>query len=276
MFKMIKSPVAVLVCLFFVFCFKFFMSDKANERQVETVNTVNSVNVNVGVTTSLNGSAIAGEMAGTTAEVKKDEKVEEVKEEPKYDFQKIFPPISKMLEEKSFGKKDAPVVIKVFSAYTCGHCGNFFIDTVPEIMEKEIKEGKVRIIFEDYPTNAAAVKATLIAKCSNPENYMKVSAKIYKNATKLYNRGEFEQAMEKAEDITGLNKEKIEACLSYEALREKLKEKVIERAKAYTFDSTPTLIYEKSIRKYQEAGAVPYARVHEIVEKLLKNEDPAK
>ncbi|OPZ78930.1 MAG: hypothetical protein BWY78_00330 [Alphaproteobacteria bacterium ADurb.Bin438] len=256
MLKIIKSPVSLLVCLFAIFVAKYFFVG-ANANQNSSKEEV------VAIKTVSNGSSAIAK---------------ENEEEVVYDYEKMFPPVDEMVKEKSVGSDNAPVVLQVFSAYTCGHCGHFFVDTVPELLKNEVKEGKLKIVFEELPFDVKALRASLVSICSKPENRMEVSKMIYENAMEWYNfdKNKFVDYMARHEDLTGLNKEKINACLTYPALRTALRKKVEEKSKPHDITSTPTLVYRKSIRTYKEAGAVPYERVAEVVDKLIKNENPSK
>ena len=211
-------------------------------------------------------SALAGEMQS----VKKDAAG---KPEKTYDYARLLPPISEMLKEHAVGNDKAPVTIHVFSAYTCSHCASFFKRTVPKIIENEVKEGKVRIVFEEYPTNKFAVKASLVSRCSKNPDFMKVEEKTYLYSDRLYNKGAFEEAMASDKDV-GLTAEQVEACLNYTAYRDEFKKVMEKRSGNYTINATPTLVYRKSIRTYTESGAVSYARVKEIVSLLMANKNP--
>ena len=262
--KLIKSPVSILVCLFALFFLKFLFIDdisklKTDGDAVSEVAENNDVHVD-GV------SALAGEMQS----VKKDAAG---KPEKTYDYARLLPPISEMLKEHAVGNDKAPVTIHVFSAYTCSHCASFFKRTVPKIIENEVKEGKVRIVFEEYPTNKFAVKASLVSRCSKNPDFMKVEEKTYLYSDRLYNKGAFEEAMASDKDV-GLTAEQVEACLNYTAYRDEFKKVMEKRSGNYTINATPTLVYRKSIRTYTESGAVSYARVKEIVSLLMANKNP--
>lgn len=49
------------------------------------------------------------------------------------------------------GSKDAPVTIVEFSDFQCPFCTRFYQQTLPQIEEKYIKTGKVKLVYRDYP-----------------------------------------------------------------------------------------------------------------------------
>jgi len=271
--KLIKSPVSILVCLFALFFLKFLFIDdisklKSDNNTVAEVTETENVHVD-GV------SALAGETHNVKKRVAGKQNDENPADKPKktYNYAQLLPPISEMLAEHAVGSDKAPVTIHIFSAYTCSHCASFFKRTVPQIINGEVKDGKVRIVFEEYPTNKFAVKASLLSRCSKNPDFMKVEEKTYQYSDRLYNKGAFEDAMASDKDI-GLTAEQVEACLDYGAYRDEFKKMMEKRSGNYNITATPTLVYRKSIRTYPESGAVSYARVKEIVSLLMENKNP--
>ncbi len=49
------------------------------------------------------------------------------------------------------GKADAPVTIAEWSDYQCPYCKEFEITTLPQIIQNYVNEGKVKVVFKDFP-----------------------------------------------------------------------------------------------------------------------------
>lgn len=49
------------------------------------------------------------------------------------------------------GRADAPVVMVEYADFQCGYCGKFARDTEPELVEKYVKEGTLRIEWRNFP-----------------------------------------------------------------------------------------------------------------------------
>ncbi len=48
------------------------------------------------------------------------------------------------------GQADAPVTIAEWSDYQCPFCQRFELDTLPQIVQNYVNEGKVKVVFKDF------------------------------------------------------------------------------------------------------------------------------
>jgi protein-disulfide isomerase len=53
--------------------------------------------------------------------------------------------------EPFIGQADAPVTIAEWSDYQCPFCKQFEITTLPQIVQTYVSEGKVKVVFKDFP-----------------------------------------------------------------------------------------------------------------------------
>lgn len=53
--------------------------------------------------------------------------------------------------EPFFGNANAPVTIAEWSDYQCPFCKEFELTTLPQIVQNYINDGKVKIVFKDFP-----------------------------------------------------------------------------------------------------------------------------
>ena len=69
------------------------------------------------------------------------------------------------------GKKNAPVTIIECSDFQCPFCARFFNDTEKQLRENEIKDGKVKLVFKNFPLpfHQYAEKAAEAAECANKQ-----------------------------------------------------------------------------------------------------------
>ena len=94
------------------------------------------------------------------------------------------PPVVADLKEDgdpAMGDKSAPVVIFEYSDYQCPFCERAFQQTYPEI-KKLVAEGKVRLIFKDYPLpfHEQADEAAVAANCAGEQDkYWEMHDKLY-------------------------------------------------------------------------------------------------
>ncbi len=70
------------------------------------------------------------------------------------------------LPDIKLGPDDAKVTIVEYASMTCGHCKHFHDETWPKLKAKYIDTGKVRFIFREFPLDARAFAASMLARCA--------------------------------------------------------------------------------------------------------------
>src|SRR5690606_36266732 len=74
------------------------------------------------------------------------------------------------LPELTMGPEDAKVTVVEYASMTCGHCMVSQTKIFPEFKKKYIDTGKVRYIFREFPLDARAFAASMLARCAgSPE-----------------------------------------------------------------------------------------------------------
>ena len=73
--------------------------------------------------------------------------------------------------ERSIGSPDAKVVATEFFSLTCGHCAAFARTTLPQVKEKLVGTGKMRLVYWDYPLDQVALTAAMVARHLPAERY---------------------------------------------------------------------------------------------------------
>ncbi len=68
-----------------------------------------------------------------------------------------------------FGNSDAPVSIIMYSSYNCGYCRKFFNEVFPQIKERYINTGNVKLILKptDLSGNELITKSLSVLVCLN-------------------------------------------------------------------------------------------------------------
>ena len=70
------------------------------------------------------------------------------------------------------GNPDAPITIVEFSDYQCPFCARFYAQTLPLLLEEYIDEGKVNLVYRDFPVQRIhpnALSAAVAAECADEQ-----------------------------------------------------------------------------------------------------------
>jgi protein-disulfide isomerase len=83
--------------------------------------------------------------------------------------------------ERVLGSPDAPVTIVEYASLTCPACADFHVNTLPDLKERYIDTGKVRLVYRDFPLDAAALAASAIALCAPEPQFFRFIDVFYRN-----------------------------------------------------------------------------------------------
>lgn len=75
------------------------------------------------------------------------------------------------LGERTLGDPSAPVTVVEYASMTCSHCATFHNETFKPFFEKYIETGKVHFVFREYPLDALATSAFVLARCVPDDRY---------------------------------------------------------------------------------------------------------
>lgn len=169
------------------------------------------------------------------------------------------------------GDKNAKVTIVEFSDLQCPFCKSFVDETFPELKEKYIDTGKVKLTFRHYPLNSIhpnAQKAGEASECANEQG------KFWEYHDKLFATQDTWSPYAETELITAfvsyagdlsLDTAQFQSCLE----TDKYKQAVVDDTNAGNkaqVDGTPAFF----INGYRVTGAQPFSSFETIIEEQLK------
>ena len=76
-------------------------------------------------------------------------------------------------DDPIMGNPNAPITIIEFSDFQCPFCARFHTQTLPLILEEYIDQGKVKLVFRDFPIQSIhpnALPASIAAECANEQS----------------------------------------------------------------------------------------------------------
>lgn len=170
-----------------------------------------------------------------------------------------------MLADQVKGSEDAPVTIVEYASMTCGHCRNFHINTLPELEERYINDGKVRMILREFPFDPRAAAGFMLARCAPNNAYFPMVDVLFRQ---FDNWVRVENARAPLQDIArmaGFTQESFEACLTDQALLDDVNAVRQRGADEFGVSATPTFF----INGKRYAGALTIDQMSAIIDPLL-------
>ena len=94
----------------------------------------------------------------------------------------------KNIDTKSFqvelqhvlGSRNAPITIYEFSSLGCTHCADFHLGVLPKLKRDYINEGKVKLMFADFPIDKKSMQAAMLARCMPEDKYFDFLGLLFK------------------------------------------------------------------------------------------------
>ena len=116
------------------------------------------------------------------------------------------------------GNPDAPVVLEEFSDFQCPFCSRFSAQTLPSLVENQIKNGELLLVYYDFPLDnlhpqaRAAANAARCAGEQGPIAYWDIHDLIYAN-TQEWGNNNANQFFAKYGEELGLDMAAFSSCL---------------------------------------------------------------
>lgn len=175
--------------------------------------------------------------------------------------------VEDMLTDRVLGDENAPVTIIEYASMTCGHCGQFHNEVLPKIKEAYVETGKVKIIFRDFPLNAPAVKAAMMARCAPEDKYFQLVEVIFANQARWTTAENPVQSVAQLGKLAGMSEADIQACMGNQALEDGLLRNMQAGQSKWQVQSTPSFIFNNG--EMRISGAMPFEEFQKTIDTLL-------
>ncbi len=174
------------------------------------------------------------------------------------------------------GNPDAPITIIEFSDFQCPFCARFHVQTLPSIMEEYIEQGKVKLVFRDFPIqniHPNALPASIAAECANDQGKFKEMHDILFDNQSQWSKQETSSALsmfvQYASNIQ-LDEDKFTSCLTGGKHIDEIR-KDLEDGRNYGISGTPGFFVGNDQIGYVELkGAQPFESFKKIIDAQLK------
>lgn len=143
---------------------------------------------------------------------------------------------------RSIGSPTAPITVEEFFSLTCTHCAHFSMTTMPEVMEKLVKPGKVRFVYHDFPLDAVALEAAMIARWLPVDQYYPfVTALFASQDTWAFAPGvNYTDQLWKMAALAGMDRPTFDKAVNDTALKTWIQTQQVEDEKLYKIEATPS------------------------------------
>lgn len=143
-------------------------------------------------------------------------------------------------DDRILGNKDAPITIVEYASLTCPHCMHFDTEVLPKLKSKWIDSGKVRLILRDYPLDAVALKAEMVARCAPPAKFYPFINALFENQEKWATAKDPQAELQKLAMLGGMTPKQFSDCVADKALETKIVDSRLTASKELGVNSTPT------------------------------------
>lgn len=168
------------------------------------------------------------------------------------------------LPERILGRDDAPVTVIEYASMTCGHCANFHLSIWPAFKAEFIDTGKVRFILREFPFDPRATAAFMLARCTGDDRWYPTVDLLFRNQPRWARAQDGKEGFLSVLSMTGLKEADLEACLSDQALLDKVNA-VAARGQELGVDLTPTFF----INGEKYTGVMPIEQLRAVIEPIV-------
>lgn len=169
------------------------------------------------------------------------------------------------LGERALGDPAAPVTVIEYASMTCSHCAAFHETTFTPFKEKYIDTGKVYFIFREFPLDALATSAFMLARCVPENRYFPVVDILFDQQRNWAFTENPADALLNIVKQAGFTQESFKACLTNQEILDGVNWVKNRGAEELGVASTPTFF----INGKMKSGALSLESLDQEIEPLL-------
>ncbi|NNM02316.1 MAG: DsbA family protein [Nitrosopumilus sp.] len=174
------------------------------------------------------------------------------------------------------GNPDAPITIIEFSDFQCPFCARFHIQTLPLILEEYIDQGKVKLVFRDFPIQSIhpnALPASVAAECANEQGKFREMHDMLFDNQNQWNKLETNDVLSLFSNYASniqLDQEIFDSCLTSGKYIEEIR-KDLDDGRDYGVSGTPGFfVGNEKIGFVELKGAQPFESFKKIIDSQLE------
>ncbi len=175
-------------------------------------------------------------------------------------------------DDPMFGNPDAPITIVEFSDFQCPFCARFHTQTLPSLFEEYIDQGKVKLVFRDFPIQSIhpnALPASVAANCANDQGKFKEMHDVIFENQNMWNKQETIDALSTFSQYAAnmqLDQELFDSCLTSDKHITEIR-KDLDDGRDYGVSGTPGFFIGNDEIGYVELkGAQPFESFKKVID----------
>lgn len=165
----------------------------------------------------------------------------------------------------AYGKEDAPVTVVEYFSLSCPHCGAFYKDDQPKLIQDYVDTGKVRYLKRYFPHNAPGMAAAMLMQCVEEGNKPKFLQALFNMQEKWAFTNDFKKNLQSIAQIGGIGPTDFDACLTNKEIEEKILKQRQEATDGLKIEGIPSLFVNG-----KKMEGTSYSRLVEVIDAELK------
>jgi len=165
------------------------------------------------------------------------------------------------LGEMALGDPNAPNVVIEYASMTCSHCAAFHTTTFDAFKEKYIDTGKVYFILREYPLDALATAAFMLARCGPKERYFPLVDLMFDRQSEWAFTDNPKEALLSFVRQAGFTEESFNACLTNKEIQDGVLAVKNRASTEFGVRSTPTFFFNGELQR----GELSIEEIEEIL-----------
>jgi len=144
------------------------------------------------------------------------------------------------LGEMSEGSEHAQVTVVEYASMTCPFCAAFHKNVYPQLKEKYIDTGKVRLVMREFPLDRLALAAVMITRCADKSQFFPLTDILYKQQSVWARSKDPATELFKIAKLAGFTEEKFNTCLNNKEIAQGVLDVMNKGRDQFQVTSTPT------------------------------------
>lgn len=147
------------------------------------------------------------------------------------------------------GDKNAKVTVIEYASLTCSHCSDFHKSTYPQVKEKYLDTGKVRMVFRNFPLDEPALRGAMLASCGGADKFYKFTDVMFTTQPNWAFSKNYLEILANIAKLGGLSGAQFDKCMADTALEKKIMQTKLDASKVLQVRATPTFFINGTIYK---------------------------